>query len=437
MGKPLYLALAGVIIAVVALVLNFVVDDNKSADNKTSPVEPSPIVATAPQKATVSQNPVPVLKPENITTSATAEIGQVKQAPTADAPNADAPTADAPTADAPTVKAVTGTVASGKAAIGKVATDRLSARKTIAPTTKKSAIIRPSFDIVRVNPQGDVVIAGRAAPNAEVTIRDGDTTTGTVRADGRGEWVFVPKKPLPAGSRELTLTSKNPDGTVTTADRNVVVAVPESGKDIAGRALSGEKDRSRSGPLAVLVPRDGAGASRVIQKPGQTANVGPAPEVASKSGELPPPLALEAVDYDQTGRLVVTGRAASDRNVNVYLDNQLIGASPVGETERWKVAPARDVPPGLYALRIDQVDRQGKVDARIETRFARAGHTEQTLREGAVEVQSGHSLWRIARRIYGRGIRYTVIYEANRGQIRDPDLIFPGQVFLVPPDKKP
>ena len=47
-------------------------------------------------------------------------------------------------------------------------------------------------------------------------------------------------------------------------------------------------------------------------------------------------------------------------------------------------------------------------------------------------VQPGNSLWRIARRTLGQGLRYTVIYEANRDQIRDPNLIYPGQVFLIP-----
>ena len=47
-------------------------------------------------------------------------------------------------------------------------------------------------------------------------------------------------------------------------------------------------------------------------------------------------------------------------------------------------------------------------------------------------VQPGNSLWRIARRIYGGGMRYVVIYEANRDQIRDADLIYPGQIFVTP-----
>ena len=49
-----------------------------------------------------------------------------------------------------------------------------------------------------------------------------------------------------------------------------------------------------------------------------------------------------------------------------------------------------------------------------------------------VLVQPGNSLWRLARRTYGSGLRYTDIYDANRDQIRDPNLIYPGQVFVLP-----
>ena len=49
-------------------------------------------------------------------------------------------------------------------------------------------------------------------------------------------------------------------------------------------------------------------------------------------------------------------------------------------------------------------------------------------------VSRGDNLWRISRRVYGRGVRYTVIYSANQDQIRSPRLIYPGQVFVLPPD---
>jgi len=52
--------------------------------------------------------------------------------------------------------------------------------------------------------------------------------------------------------------------------------------------------------------------------------------------------------------------------------------------------------------------------------------------ERRVVVQPGNSLWRISRRLYGKGVRNSVIYQANKNQIRDPDLIYPGQIFVVP-----
>ena len=70
--------------------------------------------------------------------------------------------------------------------------------------------------------------------------------------------------------------------------------------------------------------------------------------------------------------------------------------------------------------------------SRIETPFSRADIADTEVAEGLVVVQPGNSLWRIARRVYGRGIEHTVIFQANRDQIREPELIYPGQIFVVP-----
>lgn len=47
-------------------------------------------------------------------------------------------------------------------------------------------------------------------------------------------------------------------------------------------------------------------------------------------------------------------------------------------------------------------------------------------------VKRGDCLWNIAKRFYGNGALYTKIYDANRGQIKKPNLIYPGQVFWIP-----
>ncbi len=91
--------------------------------------------------------------------------------------------------------------------------------------------------------------------------------------------------------------------------------------------------------------------------------------------------------------------------------------------------------PGLHKLRLDQVNDEGVVLSRLETPFSMADFESPGFGEGLTVVQPGNSLWRIARRIYGRGIQYTLIFEANQDQIGDPDLIHPGQIFIVPEER--
>ena len=98
----------------------------------------------------------------------------------------------------------------------------------------------------------------------------------------------------------------------------------------------------------------------------------------------------------------------------------------------WQVEPEADVEPGSYTLRVDQVDPAGVVLARIETPLVRARPELLMLGDAIVVVQPGNSLWRIARRTLGGGVHFTEIYEANRSQIGDPALIYPGQIFTVP-----
>jgi hypothetical protein len=305
--------------------------------------------------------------------------------------------------------------------------------------------VRPSFDIVRINPQGDAVIAGRAGPNAEVTVREDGREIGRVTADSRGEWVLIPEKPLTTGSHELGLTAIDPDGDKADSARNVLVVVPERGRDIAGRETT-----QSAGSLALLVPEKEGAAPTVLQKPGghappprrrgdgpradppETGIVGSRmPGAAARApGEMP--LTLDAVDYDDTGGLTLSGQAPGGARVQVYIDNKPAGTDVADGRGIWQVAPEFRIEPGKHTLRVDQVEETGKVVARVETPFARSLPLADLPEGLVVFVQPGNSLWRLARRSYGEGMRYTVIYEANREQIRDPDLIYPGQVFVVP-----
>jgi nucleoid-associated protein YgaU len=174
-------------------------------------------------------------------------------------------------------------------------------------------------------------------------------------------------------------------------------------------------------PLVVLMPRGGEGQIRVLQQ---------AESVSGGLGEGT--LVLETVDYDAQGRTRVGGRAEAGSRLVIYLDNKPAAHAAAAASGRWEATLVETIAPGLHTLRVDQLATDGQVAARVETPFSRAAVLAALPSESAVIVQPGNSLWRISRRVYGAGLRYSVIYQANRDQIRDPDLIYPGQIFVVP-----
>ncbi len=296
-------------------------------------------------------------------------------------------------------------------------------QQPVAPSTaRQPADILPEFDVVRVASTGDAVIAGRAAPGAQVTVHDGDGSLGMVAADSRGEWVLVPGGPLSPGTHELRLSSQLADGREIWSEKSVVVVVPEQGKDIAGRPAT-----EPASPLAVEVPSQGFDASKVLQQPPADVEI----KVKPAPGEPTMRLTVDVLDYDEAGNLALSGGANPDSEIRVYLDNEALGAAVADAAGAWKLIVSRHINPGLYTVRVDETVAD-KVIARLEFPFSRADPQIIAAGNTMVVVQPGNSLWRIARRTLGEGTRYTVIFEANRDRIRDPDLIYPGQILEVP-----
>ncbi len=291
---------------------------------------------------------------------------------------------------------------------GADSVDAVAAADDAEPSGEVSALAAPTFDIVRVDPRGTAVVAGRGAPGSTVALMIGDRELSSVVIDDAGEWVMIIDDPLPTGSAELSLLMTTPAGQEIRSEQVVVVSVPE-GLDAT--------------PLVVM-GRPGE-ASRIFQSPFDGVESGP--------------LALETVDYDESGSVIFSGRAEPGSRVRVLADGQPVGETVATDTGRWVLEAGASFPPGVYDLQIDQIDPEtGRVTAVIALPFERATPEDAaSAREaGRVVVQPGNSLWRIARRLYGEGFQYTVIYEANRDQIRDPDLIYPGQVFETPPSEE-
>ena len=270
----------------------------------------------------------------------------------------------------------------------------------------------PSFDVARIGPDGRAVVAGRAAPGAKVLLLDGGKEIASAVADARGEWVIIAQEPaLVPGQHELRVIQHIEGRAPITSEQVVVAIVPQP--PAAGAPAS--KDET----LVMIVPP--TGPPTLIQPPSAAG--------VPKSGDL----VISTMDYDDRGQVTISGGAAPGTAVRVYVDDKIAAEGVAGPDGRWRLAPANPVDQGKHTLRVDRLAKDGKLVARLELPFERvtvpaaAGTDRKRL-----YVVQGDNLWNIARAHYGGGWHHTKIFNANKDQIRNPDLIYPGQVFSLP-----
>ncbi len=309
----------------------------------------------------------------------------------------------------------------------------------------------PSFDVVRVDPAGQGLVAGRAEPGSTVAVEIDGETVGTTEADAAGGFVALFDVDSADAPRALTLRSTDEAGAETASDQVVVIApTPEgaaeeeapapAGEDVAAATPEAEAeaaepaaedtaetatDPAAEAPAVILADEGGV---RVLQDP----------DLPSEATET---VVIDAITYDSEGSVELSGRGAGEGFVRLYLDNTPIELTDVDENGNWRAA-LPDVDTGVYTLRVDEVDAEGLVTSRIETPFRRedaaairtlaSAQIDQTRRLNLVTVQPGNTLWGISSRAYGDGLLYVKLFEANADRIVDPNLIFPGQVFSVP-----
>lgn len=174
--------------------------------------------------------------------------------------------------------------------------------------------------------------------------------------------------------------------------------------------------------------------------------------VAPQSRLDHPQVAIRAAEAD-ADNFYVAGEAPPGTLVRVYADESLVGEVKTGNGGHWLVEAQREIPLGEVVIRADPVEPEAAeatkgaelpfvryedgivlepVIAAAEPAEAPATATAELPPPALVIIRHGDNLWRISRRNYGRGIRYKSIFAANSDTIRDPDLIYPGQVFFVP-----
>jgi len=311
----------------------------------------------------------------------------------------------------------------------------------------------PTFDTFRVDPDGAMVIAGRAEAGQTIDIILANEALERVIADTNGNFVALPIAGPSDQPRRLFLLA-DPDGAAIPSETSYIVApiarpavvaavtVPDvtdedAAMNLAESLTTPEVLQAPPVPVAPAIALAPTAAPTVLQADADGVRI-----VQDGSRDGAGNVALDAITYDPEGEVQLSGRATGDGAVQIYIDNQPVTTSSVTAGGDWQIElPQIDT--GIYTLRIDEVDIDGAVVSRLETPFKReerqevaAVLAEETNADGfevAVKtVQPGATLWAIAEENLGSGIFYVAIFEANNDLIRDPDLIYPGQIFRIP-----
>ena len=281
------------------------------------------------------------------------------------------------------------------------------------PRPASPEVAGPSFDVARIGPDGGALIAARAQPGAKIVLLDGGKEIAQGQADANGEWVIIAQNPpLSAGQHELRVIQHVEGRAPVTSDQVVVAVVPDQTKPETPPASAEE------GTLVMIAPS--SGAPTLVQPPSAAG--------VPKSGDL----AMSTLHYDEGGRLTITGMATPGAVVRAYINDKMVAEGHAGADGSWRLTPADPVGPGKHKLRLDQLTKDGKPIARLELPFDRVPIPPEAGESNRLVIVRGDNLWNIARAHYGTGFEYTLIYGANKDQIRNPDLIYPGQVFSLP-----
>ena len=333
----------------------------------------------------------------------------------------------------------------------------------VAPTelvVETPVDIAPKLDTFRVEGDGSSVFAGRATPNQMVDILLNGSPIERVTTDASGSFVVFLQLPYSDDGQTISLLADPNGAAIASAETYliapinapVVVAAVEA-DPIVQDDLAAQTDpvvaddaivQSSSAVIDIPLPQPvpvPAAAPAILIVTAEGVDV-VQPDLSNVAPDVLSNVALDSITYNPSGEVLIAGRAAGEGFVTVYLDNQPITTSRIVAGGTWRT-DLPDVDTGIYTLRIDEVDTAGEVVSRIETPFKREEQevvaqalaidiAKPDFRVAMTTVQPGMTLWAIARDQFGSGVMYVEVFEANRDRIRDPNLIYPGQVFRLP-----
>ena len=282
--------------------------------------------------------------------------------------------------------------APGQTAANQPATQSAQQQQPASP-------VMPSFDVLRVEPNGSTVIAGSAEPGSKLEISDGTTVIAKVDVGPSGDFAAVLDTPLKPGEHELVLKATGSDGRSVTSEETATVSIPQ---DRAGKLLTmvtkpGKASRLLNVPgteapagqpatgaitaptaeTAAASPSPAAGSTPALPEAssGLVASAPPIPAAPSAAAgavapELAQALKVTAVEIEGS-KIFVAGLAKPNASLRGEADGKPIGKATADGNGHFVIEGTADLTIGDHTISVETVGPNGQVQLRVEVPFNR------------------------------------------------------------------
>ena len=287
----------------------------------------------------------------------------------------------------------------------------------IKPTREETAETI-KLEVVRVRPDGSLVIAGKGLPNSKIEIISNSEVIAITTSDKVGDFVVVPKKQLKGGEYFLSFRQTTKDNKVVIANKSVAINVTGNQDDI---------------PIVAIVDSQGKLGAKVIQAPGlsKKKEINKDDEKSNKNLVKEPQIKILAITHDsKIGQLVLSGIAYYGVQINAGFTGKETSSTKIINGE-WTLSIPGKLIAGKQKVFAVLLDKKGKVLSENSV-VINGKSIENANGKTLIIVQKGDALWNIAYQRLGLGNRYIDIVELNKDKIKNPDLIYPKQLFIIP-----
>ncbi|OUW58307.1 MAG: hypothetical protein CBD59_03145 [Alphaproteobacteria bacterium TMED199] len=287
----------------------------------------------------------------------------------------------------------------------------------VKPTREETAETI-KLEVVRVRPDGSLVIAGKGLPKSKIEIISNSEVIAVTTSDKIGDFVAVPQKQLNSGEYFLSFRQTTVDNKVVIANKSVAINV------------TGKKDDL---PIVAIVDNQGKLGAKVIQAPGlekKEQSIKNNKQTNLKTIQEPQIRILAIIHDSKSGQLVLSGIAHNGVQVNAGFTGKETSSTKIINDE-WALSIPGKLIAGKQKVFAVLLGKNGKVLS--ENSIVISGKSiENANGKMLIIVQKGDALWNIAYQRLGLGNRYIDIVELNKDKIKNPDLIYPKQLFIIP-----